>query len=896
MQSVKDIRFVLAMISLLLLAGCTTIAEPSVPMTALPAVPPLEPSIQAPLLPANALDIVLLEVRLDNHVLSEAIIGYQTGGEIFLPLGELSQLLTLAITTQPEQGTAHGYVINEKRGFNLDISSARLTLAGQTQVVDLAMFRTASDDIYIASILLTRWLPIDLHVNLSSLTLQITATEQLPLQERFERERLGARSGASTGYENPGYPLHVMPYRALSVPFIDQTIEAGIVAGDGHSQTTGSYTGYLTADLLGLEAALFINSRQSSSTNLRFTLGRNDPGSNLLGPLRARAVMFGSAVLLPSVTNIATSGPSGQGYGLMLSNRPADQPSSFDRHSLQGDLPPGWDVELYFNDALVGFQNSRADGRYNFDDQPMTYGSNEFRLVFRGPLGQQRVERQSFLLEQSGPPPGTVYYTLGQHQDPTDTPRSVAKFEWGLNKYLTTTGAFAQLPALAGSDSDGAQQYTNMGLRAFWRAFILDSNLFISPNNGLLSESGLKTQLAGVAISYSHIQLTDFTSELFLPRADPLRVRDTLRLDGTVPVSFLPRLPVTFEIQREQFQSGIDNLALSGRVAAYINRTSLSNKLSWQAFGATTLASGALQFSRRAGDIGISGQFLYSLKPQAALQSLLLSGDKRLGRGYRVNTDVVHTIGSHTTLLGVGMSKSLGSFGLSLNSSYSSRGDFTAGLQFFVGMNREPRQARWHLDALPKADSGATSVRVFLDNNANGVMDYGEELIQNVAITQNGGRVPARTDSDGIAWLDRLPSQRHVDIAVDAQSLEDPFWVPQKKGVRLVPRAGQVAEIDFPIVLTSEIDGTVYWVENQSKRGIGNVLIELLNEQQKVVSSIKSSSDGYYIIPEVPQGRYSLRVSPEQLQELGLMDPGTREVTVLPNGEFVSGVDFILSR
>jgi hypothetical protein len=85
---------------------------------------------------------------------------------------------------------------------------------------------------------------------------------------------------------------------------------------------------------------------------------------------------------------------------------PADQPTSFDRHTLQGDLPPGWDVELYYNEALVGFQQSRPDGKYSFDDQPLAYGPNEFRLVFHGPLGQLRVERQSFLLEQSAVPRG----------------------------------------------------------------------------------------------------------------------------------------------------------------------------------------------------------------------------------------------------------------------------------------------------------------------------------------------------------------------------------------------------------------------------------------------------------------------------------------------------------
>jgi hypothetical protein len=218
------------------------------------------------------------------------------------------------------------------------------------------------------------------------------------------------------------------------------------------------------------------------------------------------------------------------------------------------------------------------------------------------------------------------------------------------------------------------------------------------------------------------------------------------------------------------------------------------------------------------------------------------------------------------------------------------------GLQLFIAMGLEPRQAQWRFGALPKADSGAASVRVFLDDNANGIMDPGEEPIENVAMTINGSRAPVRTDAAGIAWLDRLPIRQQVDIAVDTQTLEDPYWVPQRKGVRMVPRPGRVAELDFPVVLTSEIDGTVYLVEKTARRGMGDVVIELLDLNRKVVSSIKSSSDGYYIVPAVAQGRYHLRVAPEQLKQFDFIDPGEREIAILPDGKSIHGVDFLLRR
>ncbi|MGS0743764.1 MSCRAMM family protein [Glaciimonas sp. GG7] len=847
--------------------------------------------------PVEDQNLVLLDVQLDGDVLTEAMTTYQYGSETFLPLGELARLLTLAIKTHPAQGTADGYVLSEARSFSLNLTQASIMLSGKTQSVDPALIKFYGDDIYVASTLLARWLPLDLEVDLSRLTLRVKPRERLPLQERLEREHKGAKASNHThGYQDPQYPRLAMPYRLLGVPFIDQTLGLGASASNGNRQTSASYTAYLTTDLLGTEAALYVSSNQQKPTpDLRFTLARHDPDAGLLGPLRARSVMFGNGVSVPGVTNIGNTTPVGHGYGLMLSNRPLNQPTSFDRHTLQGDLPPGWDVELYFNEALVGFQAARADGRYSFDDQPLSYGNNAFRLVFHGPLGQQRVEKQEFLLDQSSTPPGMFYYSITEHRDDAGASRSVAQFEWGLNKYLTATGAMVRMPATLGSNA-AAQLYSSVGLRGFWQSFILSNNFSRSSNGGWLNDAELKTRLGSVAVSYTHLLLNDFSSQVFSASADPLKTRDNLRLDGALSTGFLPRLPVSIELQRDQFQSGTTNLSLSGRIAAYLNRTAISNQVTLQSANDTTSASGNLQLSRRVGELGLNSQLGYSIKPHATLETVVLSGDHSLGQAYLLTLGLVRSVHSAETSYTAALNKSLGSYGLGLSTSYASHSALTVGLQLFIAMGREPRQAQWHFNALPKADSGAASVRVFLDNNGDGVMNAGDEPLKNVAITVNGSRTQARTDAAGIAWLDRLPTGENVDIAVDPQTLEDPYWTPQLKGLRLVPRPGHVAELDFPVTMTSEIDGTVYLVDKTSKRGLGDTNIEVLDINRKLLTTVKTSSDGYYIVPAVAKGLYFLQIAPQQLKQFHLIDPGLRAITVLPDGNFIDGVDFLLHK
>ncbi|WP_181373165.1 hypothetical protein [Massilia glaciei] len=347
---------------------------PKAVVATVPGPPPAPRSASAGLLGEPTL--TLLEVQLDGQTLAEAITTYQHGGETLLPLGELARLLTFPLRTQPEQGTASGFVIREAQTFSLNVAQARVTLAEQSQLFDPSLVRVESDDIYVASSLLTRWLPLDLGVEMSSLTLRVRPRERLPLQERLERDRkLGQGQFRARAPEDPGYPRHDASYRMLGVPSIDQTLGVGLKSQNGQRQTSADYTAYLTGDLLGMEAALYLTaSKEKPSPDARFTLARHDPDAGLLGPLRARSVVFGSAVTMPTMPNVTAGAAPTGGLGLLVSNRPANQPTSFDRHTLRGDLPPGWDVESFYNEALVGVQRAGADGRYSFDDQPLTYG------------------------------------------------------------------------------------------------------------------------------------------------------------------------------------------------------------------------------------------------------------------------------------------------------------------------------------------------------------------------------------------------------------------------------------------------------------------------------------------------------------------------------------------
>ncbi len=242
----------------------------------------------------------------------------------------------------------------------------------------------------------------------------------------------------------------------------------------------------------------------------------------------------------------------------------------------------------------------------------------------------------------------------------------------------------------------------------------------------------------------------------------------------------------------------------------------------------------------------------------------------------------------------------MGRFGMGIGAFRTSRGEYGATVQLFTAIGREPRRALWAADSVPMAGSGAASVRVFLDHNRNGIMDGTDEAISGAGFAINGSSHMARTDADGIAYLARLVPNQYLDIAVDQGTLEDPQWLAQQKGMRIVPRPGKVSELDFAIAITGEIDGTTYMLAKGVKRPIGDVELELVDASGQVAIRATSSADGYYILPGVVPGKYRLRVSPAQLARLGMAPAAqhvaTHEVTMREDGAFVNGKDLVIAR
>jgi hypothetical protein len=681
-------------------------------------------------------------------------------------------------------------------------------------------------------------------------------------------------------------------------------------AGDGES--FGNYNLLAVGDLMKMGSKLFVSGDQERGVSLvRFEMGRKDFEGRLLGSLDATEYSFGD-IVTPALDDIARPRA---GRGAQISSFPLEQASNFDSINLVGELPLGWEVELYRNEILLDFRVSRADGRYEFEDVPLLFGLNLLTSKFFGPQGQYREETRRILVGQDQAAADEFNYRLAVTQQdeylipvqddsaiPTDISnlqgeaRVITEAEYGLNKQVSLVAGASSIAL-----SDGRHNYGKLGMRFGWRNLYGRFDLIGDSLGGGAARIGAQLSMPlNLSLLMEHIELNDFTSEEFTADMDPTLRVSKLGLNGVVPVGSQFRMPFSITAEHETSESGATETEVRNLLSTSISRVSLSNWLVWRhsegAISDTTNAEGALLIGGHLYRTSLRGELQYEIEPVNEMTRGILSVERHFGGDTtgRVSAERTFT-GQEVTTLSAALSHRFDIAALGLNGSWGDDDSASAFLTLSFAFGREPRTGDWGMYSDSVADDGSISARVFLDNDLDGQYGPDDTPVEGAMFDTGRGIIRETTNEEGVLLLTGLPAWRDVDVIIPPQGLEDPYWSPRSDGFTVKARPGKTSLVDFPVIVTGEIDGVVYARQGTAVLEVADVAMELVDEEGRIIAATRSAFDGFFLFEMVKPGRYTVQVSREQLQRLGLVATGKKSVEIGGDGTIASGLQFTLT-
>lgn len=852
--------------------------------------------------------LLLFSVDLDNLTLTDSLTAYGDPGDPLLPSSELARLLELDIEVYPSERRIVGRLGEERRSLAVDLATGTARVGGRSVVIGFQDVVITPAEIYIRSSAVQRLLPVDLTIDSSALAITVKAREPLPIQSRMERLSRLRELRPDVGAADEVLEI-ASPYRFFSPPSFDVNLSAGFESKK--SQFPRRFDVRLGGDLLWSGFEGYVGSDETGApTSARVLFERRSTKGGLLGPIDATAVTAGD-VFTPSLP----IGPrSASGRGVALTTAPLGEENVFNRVDLRGELPIGYDVELYINDVLRSGQQTPAKGRYEFLNVPLVRGVNIIRIVSYGPRGER--EEQTRIVNVGGGQlrKGALTFDLGVVEQ--DTPvvelsrgtadddetgldpegpqglRAVANVNYGVTQFLTVSAGAAAFPTL----KDEQRQVYTLGARTSVFGISTQLDYGLDDKGGAGMAIGLATQWRGASVVLQHGAFqNDFIDEGVSAATRTVLSRTEATVDSTFELGsrIVP-------LSLRAFHTAYEGKATETNVAVR-SSTSLASVLvtGGVEYGRTTNAEGfstdsANGFFSASSFIDYKWQVRatldYRIIPEFTPASLAVTVDRDISENLAVRLGLGQSLDdtSNTNIAASAIVRSrIGELGLTgeFNAGDSS---WRVGVQLNFGLGY--RGGRGYRVAQQGPGSGANVLfHSFIDKDGDGAFTEGDQPVPGVQI--EGGLRSVETDADGEIYITGLGKAPVGRLTVSLEKLENPYVQAPPRTVQFAPRAGSLITVPYPLRPTSEVLVKVLFNQPDGKTvGLSAAQLRLVPTGGGTTVEAVSEFDGSAFFLDVPAGDYELQLASEQARRLRMRLIAPVTVSISADGGYVPDV------
>ena len=805
----------------------------------------------------------LLDVNLRQHRLSEGVRAYQTPEGTCVLLGDFLTALDVPLRIDLSARRASGWAFRESHTIDLDIAGGTARFGGQAETIAPGTVRETADGWCVDTAALSRWFAIGVKPVTAGSLLLIESEAKLPVELAMERQQRAAQLRPAR-FDIKTLPQVRLPYRMWRAPALDFVVSAGVTyrARDG-VRVDRRTSVYAAGEIARLSYDVqFSTTEKGIPSALRLRAYRSDPDAGLLGPLKATHFGFGDVAGLDS--RLTGNGISGR--GAVVTNRPLFNPTTFDRTRFEGDLPAGWEAELYRNGELLAFAKASPDQRYVFDDVQLLYGENRITITLYGPQGQIRSREELVNVGRDHVPAGKTWYWAGVNQpgrdllsfhDPPDQTgqpelQATISAEHGVDE-RTSVGALARVMLV----EDERLTFVEGTVRRSVGSALIEASAAYDGNGGTAARAQVLTKIGPVNATAEAMVARDF----HLRGGRPVSLREVrAAVDAPIRIGRAV-LPAHADVRLTDRGDGARNLEAAARLSTNIDRFNLATDLRYrkQYLRSGPAPPANLEWSLigagRIGDVRIRGQSSFEISPQARFRSAELSAYWSASDKADWEGALAYDAGSKRARARVSHIRRLDTMAVALTGEAATDGSLALGVN--LNFSLDPTH-RFRMSRQPLAGAGVVHARVYRDLNDNGRRDSAEPLEAGALVTTGTRLSEKPTDARGAVLIGGLPAYTPVTVGIDESSLSDPMLVPKKALQVVVPRLGVPAEVEIGLVGGGDIEGAVV---KSGGLGFEGLDLELVDATGKVVATARSDYDGFFLFQRVPYGSYRVRVA-----------------------------------
>ncbi len=810
-------------------------------------------------------DLFLLDFHSDGYLLAESVPAYASGDSFLIDFALFLEAVEFPI--QREGQLWSGWFHAEDRHFvwRMDLGIVQLA-GGHGERLEFDEWMDTYDGTYVSVQALERWFNLELDVDQRLQVLNLHSSEPLPFQ--LWRDRMLAKYRYRPGGHSDADVIVPDQYHWATMPLVDLSSQLLTQnQGDG-SSSSGAAALAMGMDLLKhsvvYTGAFSQGSSQSDSTS-RLTIERASATPDT--PLFAGAHSYILGDIYQGSPNLVIDSNTGRGFS--IDRYPAGRSGNLGRATIAGDAPPGWEVELYRNGALLEFATVGVDGRYFFPDQEIPFGENIFVAKLYGPQGQTREDRQTYWgggtdlarddYDFSISHIDFDHYLLDGVPDNVDALTASYATDFRYTRALTEDlqlGTAYTRTGLGTRERDGT--FTDTEYLSLFGSMKLGPGVLVGEAAHQFDFGGAwsleyLTGFKGQKISIAHRAFNNYVSPATIRRED-LDALNEISVFGSFGSD--KQNAYTFRLRHRSRTEGPSDLRLFNQLSLSLGRLNLTNDLEHLVTSGPDTTTGRLRLASRVKGVSVRGQLDYNLMGKQPLRQISVSTNWNMSGRLNNNLTLSKQLTNDKLMfLTNQLSIRIRDYDLTLSVSSDFEDSWSVGAGFNIAFGYDRRRQEFITDNGGLANTGRATMNLFIDENNDGIRDPNELPVTWASYRDQ----ETLKTSPGVLPLTALPSARPVLFDMRFMTLDDPFLVPRAKAYELRTHAGSDVSIDVAVIMTGDIEGHIM-AGSADDKAVRGIIVSLHDAQGREVARTRSEFDGFYSFIGVAGGDYEVRV------------------------------------